>query len=58
MLDRLADDEGVPSALVRQLLCEQGRTRADGRAGLRVAIESLIDASAVDVTMKLDRDAH
>jgi len=49
ILDDLANEEGVSPLLVRALLNEQVRTRADGRAGLRAAVESLIDEAAHDL---------
>ena len=47
LLDRCAVDEHVSPELLRALLAEQARARADGRAGLRSAIEALIDSAAV-----------
>lgn len=49
LLDRCAADEGATPALLRALVAEQVRTRADGRGGLRSAIEGLVDAAATDI---------
>jgi hypothetical protein len=54
LLDRCAVDEGVTPTLLRALMAEQARTRADGRSGLRSAIEGLVDAAAMDIVTAED----
>lgn len=54
LLDRRAADEGVTPTLLRALVAEQMRTRADGRGGLRSAIEGLVDAAATDIVTSED----
>ncbi len=49
LLDDLAEGAGIEASLVRALLNEQIRSRADGRAGLRSAVDALLESAAVTV---------